>query len=268
MRNKRKVFACSLLAGLFATGTASAVDVRVTVTNNAAAGGVYLTPVWTGFHDGAFDLFDIGGTASAGLESVAEVGMTATLSGEFAGAGIDGTLPGLIAPGASASLVFSLSDDGSNDYLSFASMVLPSSDFFIGNARPTAFSIEDVLDGLVGTRTFAVLDAFDAGTEANDFATSAGNGLFPGLFPMPDTAGGAADPDPTIRLLGENPFESPFGDFANVGGFDVAPLDNSVLAGLPIAFIEVTAVPVPAALPLMLSALAGLGVLRRRQAAA
>ncbi len=267
MRIKRKILAGTLLAGVFAAGAANAGNVRVTVTNNAGPGGTYLTPVWTGFHDGSFDLFDIGGMASAGLEQVAEVGMTGLLSGEFAGFGVDGTLPGLIAPGASSTLVFSLSDDGSNDYLSFASMVLPSSDFFVGNARPTAYSIEDILDGSVTSRTFAVTSAYDAGTEENDFAFSAGNGLFPGLFPMPDTAGGAADSDPTIRLLGENPFESPFGDFLNVGGFDVSPLDDSVLGGLPLAFIEVTAVPVPAALPLMLSALAGLGVMRKQRQA-
>ena len=57
-------------------GSAGAVSVRVTVTNNAAAGGIYLTPMWIGFHDGGFDLFDIGGAASAGCSRHCRMSIT------------------------------------------------------------------------------------------------------------------------------------------------------------------------------------------------
>ena len=33
-------------------------EIQVTVTNNAPAGGAYLTPVWLGFHDGSFDSYN------------------------------------------------------------------------------------------------------------------------------------------------------------------------------------------------------------------
>ena len=64
---------------------ATPVDVTFTIVNNAPENGVFLTPVWLGFHDGTFDLFSSGESASASLERLAEDGNTAPLSAAFLG---------------------------------------------------------------------------------------------------------------------------------------------------------------------------------------
>jgi hypothetical protein len=242
-----------------AVSVAHAAQVEVKVTNNAPAGGTYLTPAWIGFHDGTFDSFNAGAAASAGIEAIAEDGNTGPLSALFAGSGVDGMVGGApIGPGASASTIFNLNTDGSHDYLSFAAMILPSSDFFIGNDNPLAAAITGVLDGTFKTISFTVVNGYDAGTEINDFATSAGNGL----FGIPGGQGGpnqGANENGVIALTSGTAFAA----FLNSGGVNVAPLnfDNYV----SLATIEVSAVPLPAALPMMLGAITGLGVVLRRR---
>src|SRR5262245_32554188 len=96
--------------------TAAGVDVRVTIQSLAPPGGTYFTPVWIGFHDGTFDLFDSGSPASAALERVAEDGNNAPLSAAFAASGAGGADATLqsggaippFGPGQSASVTFSL----------------------------------------------------------------------------------------------------------------------------------------------------------------
>jgi len=48
-------------------------SVTVTIENLAPMGGTFLTPVWVGFHDGGFDLYDNGAAVSAELERLAEL---------------------------------------------------------------------------------------------------------------------------------------------------------------------------------------------------
>jgi hypothetical protein len=253
----RSLAAVVMLAA--AVSVAHAAQVKVSVTNNAPSGGTYLTPAWVGFHDGTFDTFTAGSPASAGLEAIAEDGNAGPLSGLFAGAGIDGVVGGApIAPGASTSAMFDLNADGSHNYLSFASMVLASSDFFIGNDNPLAASIAGVLGGSFKSVSFTVAKVYDAGTEINDFATSAGNGLF-------GIPGGQTGPNQGATQNGVVALASggDFAAFLNAGGVNVGPLnfDNYV----SLATIEVSAVPIPAALPLMLSSILGLGVVMRRR---
>ncbi len=238
--------------------TADAAQYRVTVTNNAPASGTYLTPVWVGFHSGSFDLFESGSAASGALERVAEDGNTGPLSANFSGSGVDATLgAGPIGPSMNGTAVFNLVNDGSNDYLSFASMILPSSDFFIGNGDPLAVSVADLLDGMVNSVTYTVLNVWDAGTEVNDFATSAGNPLvgFPPGQSGPDQG---ADENGVVTLASGAEYEW----FLNVGDNDVAPLNFDNFAS--IATIEVALVPVPAAVWLFGSALGLLGWMRSR----
>ena len=170
------------------------ISVRVTVTNNAPSGGTYLTPVWVGFHDGSFDSYD-GGTASAPeLERLAEDGNASDLANTFAAGGTlagsgsqdgaerrQGMLgAGPIAPGQTLTQTFDINDDGSNTYFSYASMVLPSNDYYVANGNPFAHSLADLIQN-GDTVSFDVFGVNDAGTEINDFATSAGNGLFSSL---------------------------------------------------------------------------------------
>ncbi|MEL6816982.1 MAG: spondin domain-containing protein, partial [Cyanobacteria bacterium J06598_3] len=75
-----------------------------------------------------------------------------------------------IAPGATVRS--SITVDGSQDnaaYFSYASMVLPSNDFFVANGDPLEHRIFDDLGNFIGAE-FYILgnEVLDAGTEVND----------------------------------------------------------------------------------------------------
>lgn len=234
--------------------------------------------MWVGFHSGSFDSYNGGLAAQPGLESLAEDGATGTISSQFldfdvtlggytyVGPGpinaltrtgdltdanrVDGTIgsstgPPPLSPGESASQTFSIQTDGSNHYFSYASMVLPSNDFFVANGNPMMHDLSSLYGG-TGSVSFnigTVGSVNDAGTEAEDSATSAANGLF-GL------AGGQGGPDTPAGSLGQ--------PIANVNG--ALPLDalgfaegsqtqfdfnNAGLYPNGIATITIRAVPEP-----------------------
>ncbi len=154
------------------------VGVDVTIENLSPDNGTYLTPVWIGFHNGGFDIFNEGETASLGLESLSEDGATGLIGNEFlvSGAGTvhatitsGGDVPPF-APGQSNTLFFVL--DGAspdNRYLSYASMVIPSNDAFVANGGPTALPIFDDSGNLIeGEMIVMGSSVWDAGTEVND----------------------------------------------------------------------------------------------------
>ena len=155
------------------------LPVRVSVTNLQQENGTFLTPVWVGFHDGSFDLYDIGAPASVGLERVAEDGATGDLSAEFLSLvsnGVDTTITEpsgfegapLFDPGTTGSASFQL-NPSAHRYFSFASMVIPSNDAFIGNGNPTAFEVFDEEGNFNGPLRFFVAGdgVRDSGTEVN-----------------------------------------------------------------------------------------------------
>ena len=256
-----------------AAAQASAITLKVTITNIAPTGGVYLTPVWVGFHNGSFDSYD-GGTASAAeLEALAEDGNTGPISGVFAANGtlvatgttqtgtrVQSTLGGLIAPGTSAMGTFSVDTTGANRYLSYASMVLPSSDYYVANGNPLAHDLSGLT---IGSSTSFFIGApgtvNDAGTEVNDFATSAGNPLF-------GIAGGQTGANQGADEGGVNTnVASPFASFLNqpVGGV-AGELDfNNYTNG--IARVDVEAVPLPAPIAMMGAVMVGAGLFARRR---
>lgn len=161
--------------------SAHATNVEITYENLSQEGGLWNTPLFLGFHNGAFDTADLMVAASASVELLAEEGDPGDLisdigsvpgaeTGVIFGDDAPGVGPGvLFNPGSSNSLVINL-DAANNRYLSFASMILPSNDAFIGNLNPTAYDLfninGDFNDG------FAIdiygFDVWDAGTEEND----------------------------------------------------------------------------------------------------
>ena len=157
---------------------ATSVEVLVTISNLAPAEGTHLTPFWVGFHDGSFNLFDEGAAASPGLESTAEDGATALLSAEFSNAALgfeDATITGpgpppVFFPGNTSAFKFSLdSSSPLNRYFSFASMIIPSNDAFIGNGDPMAYEVFDESGNFVMTEIIILgTQVWDAGTEVND----------------------------------------------------------------------------------------------------
>jgi Ca2+-binding RTX toxin-like protein len=147
-------------------------DLRVTIKNTSEKGGTFLTPVWFGFHDGSFDLFNVGEAASPGLEQLAEDGAAAILGTELIAADADGQ--GLVVTGAAGPIATQettstiLDVDGvSNPFASFGSMIIPSNDAFIGTGE--ALRLFDTQGRFLGETTieFAGQDAYDAGTEVN-----------------------------------------------------------------------------------------------------
>ncbi|MDB9526475.1 spondin domain-containing protein [Oscillatoria sp. CS-180] len=149
-------------------------QLTITVENLAPENGTSLTPFWFGIHDGGFDTYDRGRPASAGLESVAEDGATVEISREFDLSGF-GTIQGTIgdAPiGPGESIEFEVTvdtDDPTSRYFNYASMILPSNDFFIANGNELAHEIFDEDGNFLGA-DFVVSGTavLDAGTEVND----------------------------------------------------------------------------------------------------
>lgn len=174
-----KTAIATLVSGLaLITSTkVQAATIQVTVESLTPDNGTFLTPVWTGFHDGSFDIYNQGEEASPGLESLAEDGDFATLSDEFlaSGAGtVDGAVFGspVIAPGTTATEFFELDETlASSQYFSYASMILPSNDAFIANGNPFEHQIFDDDGNFLGA-DFIVFgnEVLDAGTEVNDEA--------------------------------------------------------------------------------------------------
>lgn len=258
--------------------------VRVDITNNAPQGGVAITPLWVGFHDGSFDSYNGGLSSQEGLERIAEDGNTSVLSADFLGGytyveggastrtlssqpgseRVDGTIgsagPPPIEPGESTSQTFTIDTSGINRYFSYASMVLPSNDFYIANGNPTAHDLFSLYDG-EGSVTFDIGLANtvnDAGTEVTDYMTSAANGLF-GL------SGGQGAPNTGADQNGVNANVTgdPFAGFGIETPLAFNFNDASQYAN-GIATVTITAVPEPSSSLLALPGLALVGLLRRR----
>ena len=279
MVSQNKIIPVLGLATMLFGASLQAAQIQVDFTNNAPTGGTLQTPVWVGFHDGSFDTFTAGTAATTGLERLAEDGNTSVLSSEFnAGTtgGVDGQVGNApIGPQGSASNTFDVSNDGSNNYFSYASMVLTSSDFFIANGNPLAFDLSDLLDGAVSTVSFDVFRVYDAGTEVNDFETSPAAGAFgiPGGQSMPNEG---VDENGVVSFVGAAGSEIPASFdalkayilFANAAGLPDEVFSRLNFTGYEsigsFTLTNVSEVPVPATVFLFAPALRGFLGLRRR----
>ena len=234
-----------LLAGAFLSlnATTQAASLNITVE---APSNLGLAPALLAFHDGSTDFFDTGSPASAGLESLAEVGNTSVLQNSL-GAGVDSITVangGPFFPGNSNTVMFNISD--SNTMLSFAAMILPSNDWFIGNND--ALDISSLIGAPLGSSlVFEFGRVYDAGTELEDFAFSPGNGII-GIDTASDPGGGTAQGGNISLVSGADPF----GGFANTspGTFDSTVFDfNANGAGNTVlGRVTLTVVPEPSTL--------------------
>lgn len=270
--NKVKLFSAISLLGLVSIANVDAAQVKVTITNNGGLGGVALTPVWVGFHNGSYDSYNSGVVASSQLQSLAEDGNSSSLAANFAANGtlvatataasgnrVQGSIGSApIVAGSTVSAIFDLSGTLDNQYFSYASMVLPSSDYFIANGNPFAHSLEDLFsNGNSISFSIGGIGAInDAGTEVNDFTSSAGNGLFTGLPPMQAGPNTGADENGAVHNV-----DNPYADFLNIpANFDLSSFDFNSNSLYPngLATVTISAVPVPAAVWFMGSGLLGL----------
>lgn len=161
-------------------------ELRLSVRNTSDTGGTATTPFYFGFHNGGFDLFNVGEAASPGLERLAEDGIFApndpsgftTLADErlagqpdSQGTAVVGTTPaggpGPIAAGTQHSRIIDIADPALNQYVSFGAMLLPSNDAFVGT--DDAIQLFDAYGNFNGASTtvFSGGDVYDAGTEFN-----------------------------------------------------------------------------------------------------
>ena len=168
----------SLLA---VASAASAASLKVSIENLAPQNGTLLTPLWVGFHDGGFDVYDrdLSLDLFPGTESLVEDGLTEQISERFdaVGAGVvqgtilgtEGANAGPIDVGETATLFFEVDPTSSSRFFSYGAMVIPSNDAFIANGNPTAHPIFDEDGNFIGA-DFVELgsDVLDGGTEVND----------------------------------------------------------------------------------------------------
>ena len=168
---------------LVVPGALAAETVQITFTDEQETGGIYLTPLFAAFHDGSFDYFDAGSSASAATQALAEGGDASGLIAE-AGSAATGviTAPGgfpgapVFDPGESATITIDL-DPNSDRFFTFASMLIPTNDLFIGNDDATAFEIFDAAGLFTGDLNISIFgsNVWDAGTELNNNLDAAFN---------------------------------------------------------------------------------------------
>lgn len=253
-------------------GAAQATTLKITVTNNQAAGGLSVTPVYTAFHDGTFDAFNEGEAASAGVERIAELGDPSGLPPERLAVDPNSRAvvigspsgPPPVQPGETASAEIDL-DGTNNRYLTFLSMILPSNDTFIGNDSATAYEIFDAMGNYLGDRLIQVsgLHIWDAGTEFNDPA----NG--PAFVAGQDITAGADEGGVVTRgqsLAAFAGLELVTGDFVGDAAQIDFITDPAAFSLLTISIEKVAPVPLPASAPLLLGALGLMGWRARRAA--
>lgn len=160
--------AAALLCTSLASQAAS-TQVTVTVENLTRPGGVAFAPLHVGFGSGSFDAFNNGQAAGPAIVSVAEGGAGGAWQAAFAAAeplATRGTIGGLLLAGATASKTFTV-DTASQAFFTYAAMVVPSNDFFIGNDN--ALRLFDANGALTrSTLTLRANQIWDAGSEAFD----------------------------------------------------------------------------------------------------
>lgn len=263
----KHLFSClAVVAALaFIASPANAQQtLNIDVQNNQSAGGFYFTPLWFGIHDGSFDSFDVGAAASPGLEALAEGGVTGGLDMEFNAAQPNGQSGVVVAPnGFGGAPVFDPNDSGfaeitindpsMNRYFSFASMIIPSNDAFIGNGDQMAHELFDATGNFNGPLTIQIFGSniYDAGTEVNDGQGAA----------FSANGGTSTDENSTVQLL-------PAGGLDNfVGTFTVAgtEITSGIGSGDLVATITISQVPEPGSLTLLGAATAFLMTRRRRR---
>jgi hypothetical protein len=163
---------------LCATAGAAQLNVTVKVENLAPTNSISFAPLHLGFNNGSFDAFNNGETATSPIVSVAEGGSGSAWQPAFAAAdpsATRGTIGGLLQPGERRSSSF-LVDTMLNPFFTFAAMVVPSNDFFIGNDSPTRFRLFDAAGNLlIGSIGQKARDIWDAGA----FAGTRGAGTPP-----------------------------------------------------------------------------------------
>lgn len=161
--NPFRLAAMTAALAFCSTAGATQVQLKVMIENLAPTNSVSFAPLHVGFNNGTFDALDNGQPASAAIISVAELGSGTEWQSAFTAAEPNstcGTIGGALLPGQTSSATFVI-DTAINSFFTFASMVLPSNDFFIGNDSPKKYQLFDAFGNLHHTNIcFKVIFAF------------------------------------------------------------------------------------------------------------
>lgn len=170
---KKNHLVASLCLASAAISLPATAQLSMTLTNLTQ--GIHFTPLAFVAHTADNSLFEVGEAASSELQAMAEGGDLSGLASIASAISADvATTDGLLGPGQS--VMADLPDSDTNNVLSVVAMMLPTNDGFVGLdnwAIPTE----------AGTYT-VYLNAYDAGTEANDEIQGGGAPGTPG-FPVP-----------------------------------------------------------------------------------
>jgi len=162
---------------LLASNAVSARELDISITNLTQ--GIYFTPLLVAAHNSDTHLFKPGTTASANLQAMAEGGNISGLASDLAAVNanaVENPATGLLVPGDTATTI--INTTAGNGYFSLVAMLLPTNDGFVGMDALK-------LPTMPGTYTYH-LNAYDAGTEANDEIVNGAG--------MPGAPGIPADP--------------------------------------------------------------------------
>lgn len=176
---KTRLLSLVASATLLASANASAAEIDVKVTNLTQ--GIYFTPLLVTAHGSDASLYKLGEKASPELQAMAEGGSIAGLLTQVGGEDDDtkaNPAAGLLAPAMST--MTTLNTATGNTQLSVVAMMLPTNDGFIGLNSWT-------IPEQAGTYE-VYLNAYDAGTEANNELVLAGSGAS-GVLGMPAAPG-------------------------------------------------------------------------------
>ena len=208
------------LTGAIAFPTLAA-DLEITVTN--LTHGNHFTPILAAAHDSELHLFQAGEKATLALQQMAEGGNItdlASLVNTAEGVTVENPAAGLLAPN-SRTAAFDL-DSGENTHLSLVAMMLPTNDAFIGldsweiPTEPGTYTLnlnaydagteanDEIINGgaMAGEAGIPIAPAGNGGTGATGFSDTASNEnvhIHPGVVGDTDPAGGLSDVDSRIH---------------------------------------------------------------------
>lgn len=223
---------CAATALAFAASQTFAADVTIEIQNLTQ--GIYFTPIAAVAHIPDASLFEVGEQASAEIQEMAEGGSLAGIMTVVTSMSADvlaEPTAGPLGPTESVSGTFTTADG--NTVLSIVAMILPSNDGFIGLDNWT-------IPTEAGTYT-VFLNAYDAGTEANDEIVGGGAPGTPGMPAPPFLNLGTGGSGVTDTISNANVHIHPgnIGDDDATGG--ASDTTNSIHRWLnPVAKVTVT----------------------------
>ena len=233
--NKKRLLSLASLSFLGAMSApnlmAEVIDVHVMNLTQ----GMYFTPLLITAHADTADLFEVGDTAISEIQAMAEGGDISglvTLANNVGAVSVENPASGLLAP-ASSIHVIDMST-GANDRLSIVAMLLPTNDGFVGL---DSWKIPET----AGTYTL-YLNAYDAGTEANDeLVTGGGASGVAGIPANPGANGGTNGTGVTTTESNQmiHIHRGNIGDTDTTGG--ISDVDSRIHRWLnPVAKVTVT----------------------------